>query len=231
MPSTEKKDKTSVISLGGSLIVPGNIDTGFLSGFRKLILKRVKKHERFIIICGGGRTCRNYQSAAASVTKLTRDDLDWLGIHSSRLNAHLLRTIFRKEAHPKIIKDPRGRVKTSRPVIIAAGWKPGFSTDYDAVLLAKAHKIRRVINLTDVDHVYTKDPKKKGARPIEKISWEAFRTMVGNKWHPGLHLPFDPVAAKEAERAGLEVIITKGNNLRNLDAVLANRPFKGTVIY
>ncbi len=231
MRNTKTKNKTTVISLGGSLIVPEKIDTKFLSRFKTLILNRVKKGEKFIIICGGGRTCRNYQSAAAGVTKLTRDDLDWLGIHSSRLNAHLLRTIFRAGSYPRIVKDPRKKIKTDKPIIIAAGWKPGFSTDYDAVLLAKAHGVRTVLNLTDVDFVYTRDPKKGGGEPIESISWKKFRAMVGGKWHPGLHLPFDPVAAKKAEKFGLKVIITKGTDLRNLDLILAGRPFKGTVIY
>jgi len=230
MPNIKEKNKTIVISLGGSLIVPEKIDTGFLSRFRSLILSHVRKGKKFIIICGGGRTCRDYQSAAKSVAKLTRDDLDWLGIHSSRLNAHLLRTIFRELAYPRIIKDPRQSVRTNRPLIVAAGWKPGFSTDYDAVLLAKSHSVETVINLTDVDYVYTKDPKKGGAKPIKEISWAGFRKTVGGKWHPGLHLPFDPVASKEAQKLGLKVVVM-GKSPDNLNSFLNQRPFKGTVIY
>jgi len=231
MASTEEKNKTTVLSLGGSLIVPDRINRAFLSGFRALILNHIKKGKKFIIICGGGSTCRNYQHAAADVAKLTRDDLDWLGIHSSRLNAHLLRTIFRSNAYPRIVKDPRKKVKTNKPVIIAAGWKPGFSTDYDAVMLARAHSVKTVLNLTDVDYVYTKDPKKTGAKPIREISWKNFRSMVGNRWHPGLHSPFDPVAAKKAEQFGQRVIIMKGTNLKNLNSLLLQKQFKGTVIY
>ncbi|MDX8400245.1 MAG: hypothetical protein R8K20_08345, partial [Gallionellaceae bacterium] len=88
--------KTYVISLGGSIIVPnGSIDVGYLKKFKKFIESRVKKGDSFVIITGGGGVAREYQRAARSVTDLTRDDLDWLGIHATRINAHLLRTIFR----------------------------------------------------------------------------------------------------------------------------------------
>ncbi|NTU99420.1 UMP kinase, partial [Candidatus Falkowbacteria bacterium] len=84
----------TIISLGGSLIVPDQIDTAFLKAFKKLLESRIKEGERFILISGGGRTARNYQQAAKSVAKLHDDDVDWLGIHATRINAHLLRTIF-----------------------------------------------------------------------------------------------------------------------------------------
>ncbi len=101
------KKEIIIISLGGSLIVPNEIDFNFLKNFRKLILKYLKKEKRFIIISGGGKTARNYQNAISKVVKITKEDLDWIGIHSTRLNAHLLRTIFRDWAYPKIITNPQ----------------------------------------------------------------------------------------------------------------------------
>ncbi len=220
-----------IISLGGSLIVPDKLDIEFLKKFRGLVLSHVKKGKRFIIICGGGRTAREYQHAASAVTELTRDDLDWLGIHSTRLNAHLLRTVFRKEAHPVIIKNPNKKIQTSRPVIIASGWRPGCSTDYDAVLLAKNYRAKTIINLSNIDYVYDKDPAKhKDAKPLKEIKWEDFRKLVGDKWDPGLNAPFDPVASKEAHRLGLEIIIMNGSRPENLDNYLNGKGFKGSVI-
>lgn len=220
-----------IISLGGSLIVPDKIDTKFLKRFKSLILSHVKKGKRFFIICGGGRICRRYQKAASEATKLTRNDLDWLGIHSTRLNAHLLRTIFREEAHPAIIKNPTERIKFKKKILIASGWKPGCSTDYDAVLLAKNFGAKTIVNLTNVDYVYDKDPNKyKNTKPIKQISWHEFRKIVGDKWDPGLNVLFDPVASKKAEKLGLEVIILNGNNLENLNSFLNENKFKGTII-
>ena len=96
-----------IISLGGSLIVPKTgIDAASLKRFRAFIAKRVAKGGRFVLICGGGSTARAYQKAARAVGPLSREDVDWIGIHSTRLNAHLLRTVFRKMAHSTVVKNP-----------------------------------------------------------------------------------------------------------------------------
>src|SRR3989338_6735138 len=97
------KRETVIISLGGSIIVPDKIDTGFIENFKKLILKHLRLGKRFFIVTGGGQTARIYQQGAKQVGRLTADDLDWLGIHASRLNGHLLRTIFKKEAHRHVL--------------------------------------------------------------------------------------------------------------------------------
>ncbi|MCK4429534.1 MAG: UMP kinase [Candidatus Aenigmarchaeota archaeon] len=217
-----------VISVGGSLIVPDFIDSDFLREFRKVILKQ---NNRFIIISGGGKTARKYQEAAKKVIELTREDLDWLGIHGTRLNAHLIRTVFKEEAHPKIIKNPNEKVEFNKKILVASGWKPGFSTDYDAVLLAKNFGIKKLINLTNVDYVYDKDPNKfEEAKPIKEISWKDFRELLPKEWNPGLNTPFDPVAAKEGEKLGLEVVTLNGKNMKNFEDYLNGKEFIGTKI-
>ena len=94
------------------------------------------------------------------MTPLSQADLDWIGIHATRLNAQLLRNIFVGHAHPHIIKNPTIDIDADEPVIIAAGWKPGCSTDYDAVLVAKNQGAMRLVNLSNIDYVYDSDPKK-----------------------------------------------------------------------
>ena len=220
-----------VISLGGSLIVPEEVDFSFLRNFRELILKYVNQGKKFIIITGGGKTCRKYQKAASKVRPLEEDDLDWLGIHATRLNAHLIRTIFRDVAHPKVVKNPTLKEDFKEAVLVAAGWKPGCSTDYDAVLLAKTYDVKKIINLTNIEYVYDKDPRKfKDAKKIEKISWKDFRKIIGDEWDPGLNLPFDPIASREAQKLKLEVAIMKGDNLKNFESYIKGEGFKGTII-
>jgi len=220
-----------IISLGGSIIIPEEIDIQFLKKFRQLILRQVKKGQRFIIIVGGGRTCRKYQNVAKEITKPTHEDLDWIGIHTTRLNAHLLRTIFREIAHPAVIRHYNEKIHTKKNVIIAAGWKPGHSTDYDATMWAKNFKSQTVLNLSNIDYVYDKDPKyHKDAKRFERVSWKDFRKLVGNKWDPGLNAPFDPVASREAQRLGIKIIIMNGRNLANLENFLNGKNFKGTII-
>lgn len=213
------------------MIVPDQIDTDFLSRFKALVLEKVQRGITFSIIAGGGKTARRYQEAANAVTPLSRQDLDWIGIHATRLNAQLLRNIFVGYAHPQIVKNPTIDLDAEEPVIIAAGWQPGCSTDYDAVLMAKNLGATRLVNLSNIDYVYTADPKKDpNAQKIERTTWADFRKLIPEEWDPGLSSPFDPVAAREAEAIGLEVAIINGANLEEFSNYIDDKPFVGTVI-
>lgn len=225
-----------VISLGGSLIVPnGGIDTAFLKRFNEFIRKQLGKHKnwQFFIIAGGGATARHYRDAGTQTLghELTADDLDWLGIHSSRLNAHLIRTIFRDLAHPYIIKHYEIIRKVTEPIVIGAAWEPGWSTDFCSAMICEDYHVKTVINLSNIDTVYTDDPHNNPhAKPIKKISWKEFRKIVGDAWIPGMNAPFDPIASKKAQELGLKVLILKGNNFENLANYFAGRDFVGTTI-
>ncbi len=220
-----------IVSVGGSLIVPDAISVGFLQKFKALVLEKVRERYSFAIIAGGGATARRYQEAAHAVTPLTPQDLDWLGIHATRMNAQLLRNIFAGYAHPHIVRNPAKDIEADEPILVAGGWHPGFSTDYDAVEIAKNLGAHRLVNLSNIDYVYSVDPKKNPkAKPLEKISWAEFRKLIPEKWDPGLSSPFDPAAAKEAERLSLEVAIMNGANLDHFAHYLDGEPFIGTVI-
>ncbi len=232
---TNFKDRI-ILSVGGSLIVPnGGIDTNFLTKLNSFVRAQLAKNpnRQFFLVVGGGQTARHYIEAGRNVVghELSREDLDWLGIHSSRLNAHLVRTIFRDIAHPYIIKHYEIIRKVTEPVVVAAAWKPGWSTDYDAVLLCEDYDVERVINLSNINQVYDKDPKKfPDAKPLDKLSWQEFRMMVGNEWVPGMNAPFDPIAAKKAEDLGVKVIVMNGDNFKNLENYFEGKEFVGTTI-
>ncbi len=232
--ATNLKDKV-IISVGGSLIVPnGGIDTEFLKQFNSFIRSQLANNpnRQFFLVIGGGGTARHYRDAGKEVIgELTVEDLDWLGIHATRLNAHLMRTIFSDIAHKTIIEHYDIIRKAEEPLIIASGWKPGWSTDYDAVLLCEDYGAKSIINLSNIDMAYDKDPNQyPDAKPIDRINWEDFRKIVGDVWSPGLNAPFDPIAAKKAQELGIKVAILSGKNFENLEKYLNNEPFIGTVI-
>ena len=201
-----------ILSLGGSLIVPKDIDTQFLSEFNAFIRTQIANQRRFFIICGGGYTTRHY--------------------HSTRLNAHLVRTIFRDIANPVIIEHYDQEYDIGDyPVVVCSGWKPGWSTDYCAVMVAKNYQAKTVINMSNIDKVYDKDPRKfPDAKPLDRVTWDYFSELVGDKWTPGLNTPFDPIATKEAKALGLEVIILNGKNIHNLEAAIDHKSFIGSMI-
>lgn len=221
-----------VISVGGSLMVPDNIDTEFLASFKQFILKRIEKGDRFILVAGGGKTARKYQDAAAHVSGIDDEEKDWIGIHSTRLNGHMLRTIFKLYANPKLFKNfDKDDIDFKEKILVGAGWKPGWSTDYIAVLLAKKYGAKSVINLSNIEYVYSEDPRvNPKAKRYEKITWSEVREIVGNKWDPGMSAPFDPIACREAQELNLKVAILNGKNFTNLNEYMEGRKFKGTII-
>lgn len=236
---TKKSLNTFVLDLGGSVFAPNSkskgVDIKYLKQFEKFIRKQVAKKRRFFIVTGGGYVAREYRDAAvkAAGTSLTEEDLDWLGIHATRLNAHLVRTIFRDIAYERILKhyDMVDKKVVNYPVIICAGWRPGWSTDYCSVLVANDYHVNTVINVTNVDYVYDKDPARhKNTRPIKRMSWDEVLAITGKEWRPGMNTPFDPVAAKLAKRLGLRVITCNGRKFRNLENILDKKRFQGTII-
>lgn len=235
MHSIMSNSETIVISVGGSLIVPDQIDTDFLSKLKNFIISETTNNgRRFIIIAGGGKTARRYQDAAGVVSTLTSEDLDWLGLHATRLNGHLLRTVFRDLAHPMIVTNPDEvfDVPKSVALVIAAGYRPGASTDLRAIQIADRVRARKVVNLSNTDYVYTDNPNTNPeAKKIEDISWSEFRKLIPEEWSPGLSSPFDPVAAREAERLGIEVAQINGTHLEYLKNYLHNEAFVGTKIH
>ncbi len=157
-----------------------------------------------------------------------------MGIHATRLNGHLLRTIFRDTAHPVMITNPDEVIDVPArvPLIIAAGYRPGASTDLRAVQIASHSNATKLINLSNIDYVYTADPRKDpDAKKIEDITWKEFRTLIPPDWSPGLSSPFDPVAAREAERLNLEVAIINGIKPDEIEHYLNSEPFMGTLIH
>lgn len=227
--------ETVVMSVGGSLIVPDQIDTDFLQSLKSLVEHQIAASgRRFVIIAGGGKTARRYQDAAASVSDLDPEDLDWMGIHATRLNGHLLRTIFRDIAHPVMITNPDDvmDVPEETPLVIAAGYRPGASTDLRAVQIAKLRGAQKLMNLSNTDYVYTADPRKDThAQKIEDISWSDFLKLIPTEWNPGLSSPFDPVAAREAQKLGLEVVNINGTKTEEIEKYLSGEPFIGTKIH
>ncbi len=234
MKEEKRTTVTHVISLGGSLIAPDGVDTDFLYRLREALDSYLREDEnrKLILICGGGSTARTYQNAFKRIVKQpSPDSLDWIGIMATRLNAELVRQIFIDYLPtPTVINPTELNVFVGR-VMIAAGWKPGFSTDYDSVILAEKFSADIVINLSNIKKVYTEDPRKNPeAKAIDRINWKDFQELVGEKWDPGINVPFDPIATKRAAEIGLKVIIAEGKNISNLLNILNGKEFEGTVI-
>ena len=234
-----------VISLGGSIVAPDSVDTDFLLRFEAAVREHLNRHasadtgdsaQRLILVVGGGAPARSYQRALTTVVtgagrSVDNDEADWLGVAATKLNAALLRGVLRDVCPNEVVSDPTAEIEFNGSVLVASGWKPGFSTDYDAVLLAERFGADSVINLSNIEQVYTADPRTNPeAEPIDTISWGGFSDLVGHVWSPGSNLPFDPIATKKAYELGLKVIVAKGTDIDNLRHILEDKAFRGTQI-
>lgn len=225
---------TYVLSVGGSTIVPnGEINVLFLKALKKILTRRAAQADRFLIVVGGGGTCRAYQQGLKAVSQNRNKDLDWIGIYTTQLNAQFVRLMLGKLAHPTIITSCRDFDPKSwrEPVVVGAGYKPGGSTDTNMILFAKKLGATDVVNVSNVDYLYTADPSAhRGAQRIETISWRDYRKLMGKKWRPGMHVPFDPTASRLAQAAKMRVNLL-GSDVRNLDRFLSGRSFRGSLIF
>ena len=118
-----------------------------------------------------------------------------------------------------------------KKILVGGGWKPGHSSDGSAVALAQTLGAKKLVNLSNIDYVYTADPRKDpNAQKIEKINWVDFRKLLPEGWNPGISAPFDPIAAQMAQELNLEVVVMNGKNLVNLENYIEGKEFIGTVV-
>ena len=220
-----------IIGLGGSIVCPEGVNIPFLKDFQKFARGLIKSGHSLVVVIGGGGVTREYQAAAGILAKVADEDKDWIGIHATRLNAQLMRTIFRDVANP-VIWDNEMKVKrTKHKMVIASGWRPGWSTDYIAFAIAEKLKVKEVVVAGKPDFVYDSDPvKNPKAKKFEEISWKEYSELIPKKWDPGMHAPVDPVATKLAARNKINAIVVDGRELGNFNKLLRGEEFRGTII-
>ena len=229
---------TKVLSVGGSMIAPDKPDVDFLAAFVKMASDWLAQDSsrRLILVAGGGAPARVYQSAYREVCQKLGADFDnsaadWIGVMATRINAQALKAAFGSLCQNDVVTNPTADIDFKGQVLVASGWKPGFSSDNDAVLLAEKFGADTVVNLSNIEKVYTDDPRKNpDAKPIDQISWTDFRKIVGDEWVPGKNVPFDPVASKKAAELGLTVICSSGKNIANTKSILDGGVYVGTTI-
>ena len=222
-----------VLSVGGSIVVPNEPDTKFLTEFSGMIKEwlAADSSRKLILVVGGGAPARVYQNAYRTINadNNSNDQADWIGIMATRLNAQLLKAVFGDLCKQDVVYDPTQVSEFTGRILVAAGWKPGFSTDNDAVLLAERFAAKTVVNLSNIEKVYTDDPRKNpDAKPLDSISWSDFRKMVGDEWEPGKNCPFDPIASRRADQNGITVVCAGGKNIENIRNILDETDFIGT---
>lgn len=222
-----------VLSLGGSLIVPDEIDVNLLQKFKQ-ILRKHEANYKFVIVTGGGSIARKYISALRQENK-PEILQSMAGISVTRMNARFMTYFFGKDASEGIPHDMHQvrnlLVKNELVFCGALRYADKETSDTNAAKLA--HFLNcEFINLTNVDGLFTSNPKEnKNAKFIPSISWKKFLERANKiKYTPGMHFVLDQSAAKIIKEHKIKTYIL-GKNLKNLDNLLAGKKFKGTTIY
>ena len=235
MPKLNLESNAPIVcSIGGSMVVPTekpNVE--FLRALKELVKRQTSEGMKFVFVIGGGRTCRNYLEAAESVGDISNDELDWLGIQSTYLNAHLVKTILGDLAYPEVLHGdlPNAFEWGDASVLISGGQKPGQSSDYPTAEIAHKLGATHIINASNIDHVYSEDPRNNpDATPFDEISWADYRGMIPSTWTPGLSAPFDPTASEFCERHHIAVAIVNGEPIDELRHAILGNKFNGTLI-
>lgn len=224
-------DNIFVLSLGGSMIIPGEINLKYLLGLKK-ILKKIGG--RFVVVCGGGSVARKYIHALRDAGKSQRLQ-SLAGIAVTRLNARFMTYLFGKEANegiPMNMKHVRSLLKRNK-VVFCGALRYALGETSDATAAKLAHYLKaEFINITDVSGLYDKNPKEhRNARLIPEISWEAFLKKANAiKFHAGQHFILDQKAAFIIKKNRISTYII-GSDLKNLEKFLGGGRFAGTKIF
>lgn len=224
-----------VLDLGGSVVNGGKLDPSFLHKFQDFIKGYLKNGVIFYIIVGGGVITRLYQNFLQEHFTVTSVDLDMVGIRPTMLNAELIRIILKDYAYPYVLESPYERIKNEKVfnVFVFSGWrgKTGWSTDYVALSVAKRFNVQEVISLSNIKGVYNVEKGKlRRDKVIPRLTFQDYERMIAHAWAPGMKVPFDPVATKEAKKKGIRAVILEGTNLDNVKRYLEGKEFLGTII-
>lgn len=213
------------IALGGSLLALDRTEYIAELGER---LRTMSRDVDLYLVVGGGRTARNYIQAGRSLGA-PEEVLDHLGIAATRLNALLVKaTLGDQRPVPLTIEE----AAATPPPVVMGGTVPGHSTDAVAALLARAVGAYRLVIATDVDGIYSADPKQDAqARRYTRISIRELRAMCPHTWRAaGTSSVVDGVACRIIEEEHLPTRVVNGKDLSSLENAIYGREFKGTII-
>jgi uridylate kinase len=190
---------------------------------------------KIIVTVGGGSICRQYQGVAKELGA-SDNELDFIGIMATHLNASTFAYAIGNQAHLVKWKDADDAAREvekyfGKKIVIAAGYNTGISSDYDAALFAQIVGADMVINATNIDGVYSDDPKKNpNAKKHDKIGYKEFAEIIKrNVQKPGEYRLFDLKGAELLRKTGIKLLIIDGRDEQEiLNAVKGTH--KGTLI-
>jgi len=221
--------QTIVISMGGSVLFPENIDERFFEKLIKLFEKLSKKYKIYLIV-GGGKTARKYIKLGRTLG-LNEIKLDEIGIKVTRINAEILSNLL-GNSNQKIPCNTDEAKKMTNEIVIMGGTTPGHSTDMVGAELAQKTHSSKFIIATNVDGIYDKDPNEySDAKKYDEITIDELIKKYGTNWErAGKNMVIDGPALAIIKQGKIPTFVLNGKNLDELEKVITNKKFNGTKI-
>jgi uridylate kinase len=221
-----------VVSLGGSVLIPGEDDADHLSKLSRL-LKDMSADHRLLLVCGGGKVARYYITTGRDIGATERE-LDELGIMTTRINAKLVSLSLQDSAMDTIplTVEEAAKASASGKIVVMGGTVPGHTTDAVSAMLAEKVGASRIVNGTSVDAAFTADPRVvKDAKRLHTITHAELNQLVSRGMHcAGPSNVFDPLGASIASRANIPIYIINGRNIDEMKAAIQGKQIKGTLV-
>ena len=224
----------AVLKLGGSLLYDenGQVMIDRVREYAKVVQALLGKGHEFVIVVGGGKPARVFISAARELGA-SEAQCDWIGIKMARHNAELLCAALGGAAFPKIVEtlDELEVAFQHGKVVLMGGLTPGQSTNAVAALAAESVGADILLNATNVDGVYDRDPKEPGAKMLKRVDIKELRSILsGGGTRAGEYKLFDPVAIKVVARSKIKAVIFNGNNPENLHLLVGKGEKIGSLV-
>jgi len=185
-----------------------------IRGYADLFKEMINNNTQAVVVAGGGKEARRYIDTAR-IFGADESSLDELGLEISRLNARLLIYAMGNSAYPYVPRDLQevSIAVESNKIVVTGGLHPGQSTNATSALIAERIKASMFINATDVDGIYTADPRiNKDAKLIKRVSVKELLTMLMNeKFNAGTYELMDIVALKIIERSKIPTRVIKAS--------------------
>ncbi|NHI93594.1 MAG: UMP kinase [Candidatus Lokiarchaeota archaeon] len=223
------------LKIGGSLLFKddNSVNIVFLEDLIKVLRKIKKLKHDIIIIIGGGKIARNFIEIARNFNA-SEENCDQVGIYASRLNAMLIASIDPEIFHQEIPVDVDTAIiyltDNKGKFIVMGGVIPGQSTNAVAAEAAEQLKADAILNATDVDYVYSADPKvDPNAKPLKKISYGEFSKLIDKDAKAGKYKLFDYRAFKIIERSKIKTYMFSGKDPENIFKIINGEKI-GTII-
>lgn len=212
-----------VIKIGGHLLFSEKgINTSLLKRYANIITQ-LYDNGLWAVVTGGGELARKYVVAARELG-LDESISDSIAIQITRVNARLLAHLLSPKAYQAIPEsiDQLREYASLNKIVVLGGLQPGQSTVAVAALSAEALKADKLIIATDVEGIYTDDPKKNpNAKLLKETTVKHLQQILQKTSHQaGEYKLIDALALKILTRSKIPTIYLDGRDPENLRKAL-----------